>query len=139
MRKTDHIDPIDEILNSPTIDGAKAHFSRPEEAARLASKYVEGLNSVTAELREASAHAASNPDYLGTVVTKEHRDCFLLCLSPDSCAFPVNQIQARLELEGKRKTVYALARETLLKAQQDFRTALTNFKDQVSSYREAPC
>jgi len=127
--------PADEMINTPVIDGAKARFLKRETAVRLATGYVEGFNSVTRELMDATAHGETNTEYLRSVASSENRDCFLLCLGPDSYAFATNQIQARLDLEGKRDSVYSLARDALVKAQQEFRDALTGFKKLVQPHQ----
>jgi len=130
--------PLDEWLHANLLDGFKAYQVPANEVADLAKRQIQTFDVFGAQLNDAYNHAQKNPGYLDLVISKESRDCFLLCFDENPNAFAFNQIQARLELEGQANTAYSLVRDQLLKSLDNYRVSLRKYKDLFKVYQSEP-
>ena len=131
-RKRLELSPLDVLLNQPLIDAAGARFLNMATVTNDAQTYAARFNEVTLVLEEAIDYVQRHPFHKPEIASYRSRDSFLLAFCPDANALPVNQLQARLELEGQKQPAFLSVRTELLRAQQMYQTAVQAFQTLVA-------
>lgn len=125
--------PLDKILNSEVITGSIARFREISAVVELAHESTKNFRELAGYLQESARLASSDNLYKQSVADYISRDCFLLTYRDDACDFSVNQLQARLQLEGLKNKAYLSVRNELLNARQEYQTALQQLKSLFES------